>query len=69
MVAESLVLGVVAGLGSLYFALAVAGGLVSLVGHAYLVLRPTERYAWLMFKLSSLYLALIFAGIVIDVLV
>jgi protoheme IX farnesyltransferase len=66
MVAESLVLGVVGGFGPVYFALAIAGGLVSLVGHTYLVLQPTERYAWLMFKLSSLYLALIFAGIVID---
>jgi heme o synthase len=69
MVAESLVLGVVGDFGSIYFVLAVAGGLVSLVGHVYLVLQPTERNAWLMFKLSSLYLALIFAGIVIDKLV
>ncbi|MBN1661269.1 MAG: protoheme IX farnesyltransferase [Anaerolineae bacterium] len=66
MVAESLVLGVVGDFGPIYFALAIAGGLVSLVGHMYLVLQPTERNAWLMFKLSSLYLALIFAGIVID---
>lgn len=66
MVAESLLLGVVGEFGILYFAVAVAGGLVSLAGHLYLVLRPTERNAWLMFKLSSLYLALIFTGMIVD---
>ena len=48
--------------------LAIIGGAVSLVGHAYLYLKPTERNAWLMFKLSSLYLALVFAGMMIDTL-
>ena len=62
MVVESLLLGIVGGFGPLYFTLAIIGGTVSLVGHA------TERNAWLMFKLSSLYLALIFAGMMIDTL-
>jgi len=66
MVAESLLLGFVGDFGALYFALAIAGGVVSLVGHAYLYARPTERNAWLMFKLSSLYLAMLFAGVVLD---
>jgi len=69
MVAESILLGIVGDFGPVYFALAVAGGGVSLAGHLYLCLRPIERNAWLMFKLSSLYLALIFAGIVIDRLI
>jgi protoheme IX farnesyltransferase len=68
MVVESLLLGIVGGFGPLYFTLAIIGGGVSLVGHAYLCLRPTERNAWLMFKLSSLYLALVFAGMMIDTL-
>jgi protoheme IX farnesyltransferase len=68
MVAESLLLGFVGGFGPLYFAVAVIGGLVSLAGHLYLFLKPTERNAWLMFKLSSLYLALVFAGMMIDTL-
>jgi len=68
MVVESLLLGIVGGFGPLYFTLAIIGGAVSLVGHAYLYLKPTERNAWLMFKLSSLYLALIFAGMMIDTL-
>jgi heme O synthase-like polyprenyltransferase len=39
-----------------------------LTGHVYLFLKPTEHNAWLMFKLSSLYLALIFTGMMVDVL-
>lgn len=69
MVAESLLLGIVGKFGALYFVAATAGGLISLAGHLYLVLRPTERNAWLMFKLSSLYLALTFAGIMVDRLI
>jgi protoheme IX farnesyltransferase len=69
MVAESILLGIVGDFGPIYFALAVAGGVVSLAGHVYLILKPTERNAWLMFKLSSLYLALIFTGMMIDRLV
>ena len=66
MVAESLLLGRVGDFGPLYFTVALAGGVVSLVGHAYLHFRPTERNAWLMFKLSSLYLALVFTGMIVD---
>jgi protoheme IX farnesyltransferase len=66
MVAESILLGIVGEFGVLYFVLALAGGAVSLAGHLYLYLRPTERNAWLMFKLSSLYLALVFTGMIVD---
>lgn len=69
MVAESLLLGVIGGFGPVYFTIALLGGLVSLVGHAYLYLKPTERNAWLMFKLSSLYLAAVFAGMMVDRLI
>ena len=68
MVVESLLLGFVAGFGPLYFTLAIIGGAVSLAGHVYLYLKPTEHNAWLMFKLSSLYLAVIFAGMMLDTL-
>ncbi len=66
MVAESLLLGIVGSLGSIYFSAAILGGLVSVAGHIYLYLKPTERNAWLMFKLSSLYLALVFTGMMVD---
>ena len=69
MVAESLLLGVAGEFGHIYFSVAILGGLVSLVGHVYLYLRPTERNAWLMFKLSSLYLALLFTGMMVDQLI
>lgn len=69
MVVESLALGFVGGFGPLYFAVAIIGGAISLAGHVYLYLKPTEHNAWLMFKLSSLYLALVFAGMMIDALV
>jgi protoheme IX farnesyltransferase len=66
MVAESLLLGVIGEFGTLYFALAIAGGLVSMAGHIHLLVDPTERNAWRMFKLSSLYLAVLFAGMILD---
>jgi protoheme IX farnesyltransferase len=66
MVAESVVLGIVGGFGPIYLAVAIVGGAVSLGGHLYLHLRPTKRNAWLMFKLSSLYLAAVFAGMMVD---
>jgi protoheme IX farnesyltransferase len=69
MVVESILLGVVGNFGPVYFTIATIGGLVSLAGHVFLYLQPTERNAWLMFKLSSLYLALVFAGMMIDRLI
>jgi protoheme IX farnesyltransferase len=66
MAAESLLLGYVGGFGAIYFSLAILGAAVSLAGHIYLYLKPTERNAWLMFKLSSLYLALTFSAIMVD---
>jgi protoheme IX farnesyltransferase len=69
MVGESLLLGVVGGFRGVYFAIAAIGGIASLAGHSYLVLRPTERNAWLMFKLSSLYLATVFAAMTLDRLI
>ena len=66
MVVESVLLGMVGGFGPIYFAVAIAGGVISLIGHLYLYIKPTEHNAWLMFKLSSLYLALVFAGMMVD---
>jgi len=66
MFVESILLGIVGGFGAIYFTTAIVGGIVSLIGHVYLILRPTERNAWLMFKLASLYLALVFTGMIVD---
>ncbi len=69
MVITSILLASVGDFGAIYLASAGLGGAVALAGHLYLFARPTERNAWLMFKLSSLYLALLFAGMVVDNLV
>jgi len=66
MVAESLLLGFVGEFGFIYLTVAILGGILSLGGHAYLHVKPTEHNAWLMFKLSSLYLAAIFTGMMLD---
>jgi protoheme IX farnesyltransferase len=66
MAAESVLLGFVGAFGTVYFSLALLGGTVSLAGHIYLYLHPTERNAWLMFKLSSVYLALVFSAMAVD---
>ena len=66
MVIESILLGMVGAFGTVYLTVAILGGTISLAGHACLYARPTARNAWLMFKLSSLYLAVVFAGMIID---
>ncbi|MGA9348201.1 MAG: heme o synthase [Anaerolineae bacterium] len=55
--------------GSLYLGLALASGLLISLGNIYLVIRPSTRRAWTMFKLSSPYLFLLFAGMILDVLI
>jgi protoheme IX farnesyltransferase len=55
--------------GPLYLGLAVVSGLFISLGNIYLVLRPSRQRAWTMFKLSSPYLFLLFAGMVSDVLI
>ena len=55
--------------GHLYLVLALASGLLISLGNIYLVLRPSTRRAWTMFKLSSPYLFVLFAGMILDVLI
>jgi len=69
MIIESIWLGFAGRFGAIYFAIAILGGAVSMAGHVYLYLKPTKDNAWLMFKLSSFYLALVFTGMMVDVLV
>jgi protoheme IX farnesyltransferase len=55
--------------GPLYLGLALASGLLISLGNIYLVLKPSTRRAWTMFKLSSPYLFLLFAGMILDVFI
>jgi protoheme IX farnesyltransferase len=55
--------------GPLYLGLALVSGLLISLGNIYLVLRPSRQRAWIMFKLSSPYLFLLFAGMMWDVFI
>jgi len=55
--------------GPLYLGLALISGLLISLGNIYLVLRPSRQRAWKMFKLSSPYLFLLFAGMILDVFI
>ena len=66
--AVSLALYFLGDFGAIYLAIAAPLGFVLTIGNVYVALRPTRERAWLMFKLSSPYLLLLFAGMVTDVL-
>jgi protoheme IX farnesyltransferase len=57
----------VGGFGWLYLSVALTLGFFISVGNMYLVFRPSRRNAWLMFKVSSPYLFVLFAGMIADV--
>ena len=55
--------------GPLYLGIAVVSGLLISLGNIHLVLRASSQRAWKMFKLSSPYLFLLFAGMMWDVFI
>jgi protoheme IX farnesyltransferase len=57
----------VGGFGRFYLGIALTSGLFISMGNIYLFFRPSRRNAWLMFKLSSPYLFILFAGMMADV--
>jgi protoheme IX farnesyltransferase len=67
MYLASIVLYFVGGFGWLYLSVALVFGFFISVGNVYLFFRPSRRNAWLMFKLSSPYLFVLFAGMMADV--
>jgi len=64
----SIVLGFVGPFGWVYLSVALVSGLAVCVGNVGLLLKPTRERAWAMFKLSSPYLAVLFLGMIVDVL-
>lgn len=66
MVVAAVLIYKVGGFGLPYAVLTFPFSLAMLVGHAYLWFRPTPRNAWVMFKLTSPYLAAVFTGIMLD---
>ncbi len=69
MVLFSILLYFFGSFGPLYLGLALASGLLISLGNIYLVLRPSPQRAWIMFKLSSPYLFVLFGGMIWDVLI
>jgi protoheme IX farnesyltransferase len=61
-------IGVVGGFGIVYWSLAVPFGVMFFVGNLYTLYRPRAKNLWLMYKMSSPYLAVIFLGLMIDIL-
>lgn len=66
--ATSLALYWVGGFGLGYLWVACISGAVVVLGQFYLLLRPTPQNAWLMFKVSSPHLFLLFLGMILDTL-
>lgn len=52
--------------GIVYAATAIASGMLMVAISVWVVARPTERAAWMLFKFSSPYLAVLFIGIMVD---
>ena len=55
--------------GLIYLSVALVSGLLISLGNLYLVLRPSRQRAWVMFKVSSPYLFILFVGMILDVLI
>jgi protoheme IX farnesyltransferase len=68
MVVLSIALAFIGPFGWIYLAVALVSGGVVCLGNLRLLLQPTRERAWRMFKLSSPYLAVLFLGMVVDVL-
>jgi protoheme IX farnesyltransferase len=66
MYGASLLLGFVGRFGPIYFLLAAVVGLLTVAGNLYMVLRPSVRLSWTLFKISSPYLLVLFAGMALD---
>lgn len=56
------------GFGRLYLAAALALGAAVVAGNLWLIFRPSRELAWRLYKLSSPYLFLLFAAMMLDVL-
>jgi len=65
----SLALYFVGGFGLIYLGIALVFGLLITVSNVVLSLKPSRERAWVMFKLSSPYLFIVFLAMVLDVLV
>jgi len=66
LVLFSVIIGVVAGLSIFYITIASVFGIAIIILSLLLIIKNSKKYAWLLFKFSSPYLAVIFLLLVID---
>ena len=52
--------------GSIYFITAVSGGIIMIVTSLWLLVKPSEKASWLLFKISSPYLTALFVAFMVD---
>jgi protoheme IX farnesyltransferase len=67
MVPVSLALFILGYFGIIYAAVAIVSGVANLLGSIWVLYHPSQTNAWRMFKVSSPYLTLLFAAMIIDV--
>ena len=66
LVLFSIILGVLAKLSILYVIITVVLGVVIIIFSLLLIIKNSKKYAWLLFKFSSPYLAVIFLLMIIE---
>jgi protoheme IX farnesyltransferase len=52
--------------GSIYFITAISGGIIMIVASLWLLVKPSEKASWLLFKISSPYLTALFVAFMVD---
>ena len=52
--------------GLIYFITAISGGIIMIVTSLWLLVKPSEKASWLLFKISSPYLTALFVAFMVD---
>lgn len=63
----TILIGLVADLGAIYWLVTVPSGAAIVLGNLYTAFKPSSRNVWRMFRVSSPYLALLFTAMVLDI--
>ncbi len=68
MIGLSVFIGIFYDLSFIYFFINIFLGLAIIVLNILLIVKRNKNYSWLLFKISSPYLAIVFLAIVLDIL-
>jgi protoheme IX farnesyltransferase len=52
--------------GLIYFITAISGGIIMIITSLWLLMKPSEKASWLLFKISSPYLTALFVAFMVD---